>query len=155
MQLRYNFRINPTPGQRTALARTFGCARTVYNDALRVRETARTEGVPFPKSGDLSKQLITQAKKTPERAWLSNAPVGVLQQSLRDLDTAYRNFFDSLSGKRKGARIGAPRSGTTGRSPVTPGPTGGRSPAPDGCACRRSAMSRSAGPGNFPATPAR
>jgi putative transposase len=109
MRLRYNFRIDPTPGQRTALARTFGCARTVYNDALRARETARTGGAPFPKSGDLSKQLITQAKKTPERAWLSNAPVGVLQQSLRDLDTAYRNFFDSLSGKRKGPRVGAPR----------------------------------------------
>lgn len=109
MQLRYNFRINPTPGQRTALARTFGCARTVYNDALRSRETARSEGLPFPKTGDLSKQLITQAKRTPERTWLSNAPVGVLQQSLRNLDTAYRNFFDSLSGKRKGPKIGPPR----------------------------------------------
>lgn len=109
MQLRYNFRITPTPDQRDALARTFGCARTVYNDALRARETARSEDLPFPKSGDLSKQLITQAKRTPERAWLSNAPVGVLQQSLRDLDAAYRNFFDFLSGKRKGPRIGPPR----------------------------------------------
>jgi putative transposase len=109
VQLRYNFRLYPTLGQRIALARTFGCARTVYNDALRARETARSEGLPFPKSGDLQKQLITQAKKTPEREWLSNAPVGVLQQSLRDLDTAYRNFFDSLSGKRKGPKVGAPR----------------------------------------------
>jgi putative transposase len=109
VQLRYNFRIYPTPGQRAALARTFGCARTVYNDALRARQTARIEGLPFPKSGDLSKQLITQAKETPERAWLSNAPVGVLQQSLRDLDAAYRGFFDSLSGKRKGPKVGAPR----------------------------------------------
>lgn len=109
MQLRYNFRIDPTPGQRTALARTFGCARTVYNDGLRARQDARTAGLPFPKSGDLSKTLITQAKRTPEREWLSNAPVGVLQQSLRDLDTAYRNFFDSLSGKRKGPKVGPPR----------------------------------------------
>lgn len=109
MQLRYNTRIYPTPGQQQALARTFGCARVVYNDALAARRTARSEGLPFPKSGDLSKRLITQAKQTPERAWLTNAPVGVMQQALRDLDTAYRNFFDSLSGKRKGPKISEPR----------------------------------------------
>ena len=109
MQLRYNFRVYPTPGQRTALARTFGCARVVYNDALRIRKDAHAAKLPFPKTGDLSKQLITQAKKTPERVWLSNAPVGVMQQALRDLDTAYRNFFDSLSGKRKGPKVGEPR----------------------------------------------
>jgi putative transposase len=109
MQLRYNFRVYPTPGQRTALARTFGCARVVYNDALRIRKEAHAAKLPFPKTGDLSKTLITQAKHTPEREWLSNAPVGVMQQALRDLDTAYRNFFGSLSGKRKGPKIGEPR----------------------------------------------
>ena len=36
MQVRYNYRLDPTPGQRIALARTFGCARTVYNDDLRL-----------------------------------------------------------------------------------------------------------------------
>lgn len=109
MQLRYNYRIYPTAGQQAALARTFGCARVVYNDALRIRRAARASKLPFPKSGDLSKRLITQAKRTPEREWLSSAPVGVMQQSLRDLDKAYRNFFDSLSGKRKGPKVGEPR----------------------------------------------
>ncbi|MGO1791705.1 MAG: RNA-guided endonuclease InsQ/TnpB family protein [Micrococcaceae bacterium] len=109
MQLRYNYRLYPSPGQRAALARTFGCARVVYNDALRIRKDAHAAKLPFPKSGDLSKTLITQAKRTPEREWLSNAPVGVMQQALRDLDAAYRNFFDSLSGKRKGAKVGEPR----------------------------------------------
>jgi len=33
----------------------------------------------------------------------------VLQQSLRDLDTACRNFFDSLKGRRKGRKVGPPR----------------------------------------------
>ncbi|MGY4966234.1 helix-turn-helix domain-containing protein [Streptomyces sp. 900105245] len=40
MHLRYSFRIEPTPGQRIALARTFGCARVVYNDALALRKAA-------------------------------------------------------------------------------------------------------------------
>ena len=64
MQLRYGFRLYPDPGQRAALARAFGCARVVFNDALRAREDARTAGQPFPKAGELSKRLITQAKQT-------------------------------------------------------------------------------------------
>ncbi|WP_405554826.1 RNA-guided endonuclease InsQ/TnpB family protein [Streptomyces sp. NBC_01171] len=107
MQLRYNFRLYPGVGQRAALACAFGCARVVYNDALRARETAREQGLPFPRIGDLSKQLITGAKNTPERAWLGDVSAVVLQQSLRDLDAAYRNFFAGLGGKR--IRMGAPR----------------------------------------------
>jgi putative transposase len=107
VRLRYSFRLYPSAGQRAALARTFGCARVVYNDALRARETARSEGLPFPKTGELSKTLVTEAKNTPERAWLGEVSAVVLQQSLRDLDAAYRNFFDGLKGKRP--RMGAPR----------------------------------------------
>lgn len=107
MQLRYSFRLYPNGPQRSALAQAFGCARVVYNDALRARETARTAGEPFPKTGNLSKLLITEAKKTGERAWLDDVSAVVLQQSLRDLDTAYRNFFDGLKGKRP--KMGAPR----------------------------------------------
>jgi putative transposase len=106
VQLRYNYRIYPTAGQQAALARAFGCARVVFNDALRVREGARAAGLPFVTSAELSKSL-TAGKKTPERAWLGEVSAVVLQQSLRDLDTAYRNFFDGLKGKRP--RMGAPR----------------------------------------------
>ncbi|WP_329622680.1 transposase [Streptomyces sp. NBC_01255] len=107
MQLRYSFRVYPNGPQRAALARAFGCTRVVFNDALRVREAARAAGEPFPKTGDLSKLLITEAKKTGDRSWLGDVSAVVLQQSLRDLDTAYRNFFDGLKGKRP--HTGAPR----------------------------------------------
>ncbi|MET9902847.1 RNA-guided endonuclease TnpB family protein [Streptomyces sp. NPDC006446] len=106
MQLRYSFRLYPTAGQRAALARAFGCARVVFNDALRVREEARAAGLGFVTSAELSKNL-TASKKTPERAWLGEVSAVILQQSLRDLDTAYRNFFDGLKGKRP--KTGAPR----------------------------------------------
>ncbi len=109
MQLRYSFRVYPDPDQRIALAQAFGCARVVYNDALRARETAREAGETFPTIGELSKQLITEAKKTEERSWLGEVSAVVLQQSLRDLDAAYRNFFDSLTGKRKDPKLGLPR----------------------------------------------
>lgn len=106
MQLRYSFRVYPSAGQRSALARAFGCARVVFNDALRAREEARKAGLPFVTSTELSKNL-TASKKTAQRAWLGEVCAVVLQQSLRDLDTAYRHFFDGLKGKRP--RMGAPR----------------------------------------------
>ena len=109
MQLRYNFRLYPTPGQRIALAKAFGCARVVYNDGLRIRQEAFKAGLPYIKDADLQKQVITEAKKTPERAWLSEVSSVVLVQSLNDLHKAYRNFFASVTGKRKGPKIAPPK----------------------------------------------
>ncbi|MFF0160232.1 RNA-guided endonuclease InsQ/TnpB family protein [Streptomyces sp. NPDC005263] len=109
MQLRYAFRLYPEPGQRAALARAFGCARVVFNDAVRAREDARTTQEPYPSAAVLSQQLITRAKNTPERSWLGEVSSVVLQQALRDVEAAYRNFFASLKGERRGPRVGAPR----------------------------------------------
>lgn len=109
IQLRYSFRLYPDHAQRSALSRAFGCARVVFNDALRAREDARAAGGPIPKAGELSTRLITQAKQTEARSWLREASAVVLQQSLRDAETAYKNFFTSLKGERKGPRLGAPR----------------------------------------------
>lgn len=109
MQLRYNYRIYPTPGQRDSLARAFGCARVVFNDALRARQAARDKGEKYISDGDLSKLVITQAKGVPERAWLGEVSSVVLQQALADLNLAYRNFFHSLTGKRKGRKVALPR----------------------------------------------
>ncbi|MFE4578239.1 RNA-guided endonuclease InsQ/TnpB family protein [Streptomyces chartreusis] len=109
MQLRYSFRLYPNGPQRSALARAFGCARVVFNDALRIRKDAHENGLPYPKIGDLSKQVITEAKRTEARAWLGEVSAVLLQQSLRDLDTAYSNFFASLKGTRKGPEIAEPR----------------------------------------------
>ncbi len=109
VRLRYNYRVYPTPDQRESLARAFGCARVVFNDGLRARQQARELGLPYLTDGELSKQVITEAKKTPGRAWLGDVSSVVLQQALADLNTAYRNFFASLSGKRKGRKVAAPR----------------------------------------------
>ncbi|MGW6403940.1 RNA-guided endonuclease InsQ/TnpB family protein, partial [Streptomyces sp. NPDC055134] len=109
MQLRYAFRLYPEPGQRLALGRAFGCARVVFNDAVRARKDAHAAGLPYPKAAELSQTLITRAKQSPGRAWLGEVSSVVLQQSLRDVEAAYRAFFASLKGERKGARVGGPR----------------------------------------------
>ncbi|MGH3631012.1 MAG: RNA-guided endonuclease InsQ/TnpB family protein, partial [Sciscionella sp.] len=108
MQLRYAYRLDPAPGQRVALARAFGCARVVFNDAVAARRTAHLSGDPYPTDGELSK-AFTAAKRTLDRAWLTGVSSVVLQQALTDANTAYRNFFASMSGKRKGRKVGAPR----------------------------------------------
>ena len=54
VQLRYNFRLYPTAGQRQALANAFGCARVVFNDALRARREAHAAGLPYISDGELS-----------------------------------------------------------------------------------------------------
>ena len=108
MQLRYGYRIYPTRPQREALARAFGCARVVFNDALAARQAAYAAGEPYLSDAAMSAAL-TAAKLAPERAWLADVSSVVLQQALADLNQAYRNFFDSASGKRKGRKVAPPR----------------------------------------------
>ncbi|WP_442802563.1 helix-turn-helix domain-containing protein [Streptomyces sp. CB01635] len=108
MQLRYSFRLYPEPGQQQALARAFGCARVVFNDTVRARRDAQAANKPYPTSRILSASLITGAKQRPERSFRGEVSAVVLQQALRDADTAYANFFASLKGERKGPKMGEP-----------------------------------------------
>lgn len=110
--VRFRYRAYPTGPQRQALARLFGCCRVVHNDLVGAREQARAEGRLYPNLGELSKALITQAKRTPGRGWLGEVSAAALQQALADADRAYRNFFASVAGGRRGRRVGHPRFAT-------------------------------------------
>jgi putative transposase len=105
--VRHRYRLRPTPGQQMMLARVFGCARVVYNDSLRLREQSHAAGVKVSDS-EVQRRVITLAKLTPEREWLAGVPSVALVQACNDARRAYRNWFDSLSGVRKGRRIGHP-----------------------------------------------
>ncbi len=106
--MRYPYRIEPTPAQQRMLARVFGCARVVFNDALLVRDEAYRAGVKLS-DNEVQRRVITAAKTTEQRAWLTEVPGVALVQSVNDSRRAWRNFFDSRSGKRKGRRVGRPR----------------------------------------------
>jgi IS605 OrfB family transposase len=108
MQLRYSYRLDPTPAQHAALARAFGSARVVFNDAVAARRAAYAAGEPYISDAELSARL-TAAKQTPERCWLREVSAVVLQQALADANAAYRNFFASVTGKRKGLKVAPPR----------------------------------------------
>jgi putative transposase len=89
----FKYRFFPTDEQAQQLARTFGCARYVYNLALELRTTAwrqKKKSVGY----HLTSARLTEWKKEPDRAFLSEVSSVVLQQSLRNLDTAFTNFFE-------------------------------------------------------------
>jgi putative transposase len=105
MKARYQYRFYPTDTQQQSLAQLFGCTRVVWNDALALCRNSEK----LPTNGDLQKIVLTEAKKTDERLWLAGVSAVPLQQSVADLGVAYKNYFDSLKGKRKGKKVGKPR----------------------------------------------
>jgi putative transposase len=107
MKARYQYRIYPRPTQIEPLAKAFGCSRVVWNDALWIYKNAFRNGEGRPK--DVDKLVITQAKKTESRTWLSEVSNIVLQQSFRDLQQAWNNYFSSVNGLRKGKPVGKPK----------------------------------------------
>lgn len=106
--MRYRYRAYPTAAQEQMLARTFGCARVVYNDAIRVRRGAHGAGEKISDT-EVQRRVITLAKRTDERAWLGEVASVALVQACNDARRAYRNWFDSMAKKRKGPRVGHPR----------------------------------------------
>lgn len=88
----YRYRCYPTPAQAAVLARTFGCARFVYNWALSLRTDAYYERQERLSYVDLSAALTT-LKQRRETVWLNEVSSVPVQQALRHLETAFRNFF--------------------------------------------------------------
>lgn len=89
----YRFRFYPTDEQATLLAQTFGCVRFVYNSILRWRSDEYYQGkakVGYPEACT----KLTALKKQPELDFLSHVSSVALQQSLRNQQAAFKNFFD-------------------------------------------------------------
>ncbi len=92
----YKYRFYPTEEQKQSFAKTFGCCRFVYNWGLKLRTDAyyeRQEKIFY----DETSAALTQLKKDPEKEWLNEVSAVCLQQALRHLDRAFRNFFDGFA----------------------------------------------------------
>jgi putative transposase len=88
----YKYRFYPTDEQRVVLAQTFGCVRFVYNWGLHTRSTAYKDRGEKLSYNDLAAMLPDLKKQYP---WLSDVSSVPLQQSLRNLDKAFKNFFEA------------------------------------------------------------
>ena len=90
-------RLYPTKTQQTTINKLLGCCRLVYNLCLEHRNHVYEE---TKESGSLSKSYsyFCELKEMEEYSFLkTDAHSKVIQQSLRDQDTAFKNFFTKKS----------------------------------------------------------
>lgn len=139
----YRFALDPTKAQLEALARHAGAARWAFNHALAAKVAAHSEWraqvaalveqgateaearkkvrVPIPSKPVIQKAL-NQAKGDSRTGadglcpWWHEVNTYAFQSAFKDADDAWRNWLDSLSGKRAGRRVGYPRFKKKGRS---------------------------------------
>ena len=88
----YKVRIYPTETQKVFFKKQFGCGRFIYNHCLTERKKQYEQ---TKKSDNYVKQCksLTALKKNPEYHWLNEINSQALQASVKNLDTAYKNFF--------------------------------------------------------------
>lgn len=103
MEKGFEYRLYPNQGQIQLLARFFGCVRWVYNFFLRMRIDIYEKTGKSLSVYDCMK-MLPELKKEEDTAWLAEADSTALQQSLRDLDRAFVNFY-----KRRNQGIGFPK----------------------------------------------
>lgn len=96
----YRYRLSPTHQQEAVFLQWAGCRRWVWNWALSRRCQHYDETGKSLSFASLCLELTVLKKILP---WLGEADSQCLQQVLRDLDTAYTNFFQKRVGfpKRK------------------------------------------------------
>lgn len=90
MEKAYKFRIYPNKTQETLIQKTFGCVRFVYNHFLNERIKAYETDKITLTCNKCSSEL-TKLKQ--ELVWLKEPDKCALQNALKQLDTAYQNFF--------------------------------------------------------------
>ena len=90
MNKSFKVRIYPTEEQRVLLEKTFGANRFVYNYFLNLKSKLY-EFYKISLSYNNSSKVLTELKK--QKTWLKEVDSVSLQQTLRDLDSAYQNFF--------------------------------------------------------------
>ena len=88
----FKFRIYPNKTQQQLINSILDCCRFVFNHFLDIRKNewkANHNSLTYVKTS----KLLTDLKKREDTSWLKEADSIALQQSLRDLDRAYENFF--------------------------------------------------------------
>ena len=94
----YKFELKTNERQRRELGRIGGCSRFVWNKALALQESRYASGEKKLGYADLCK-LLTGWRADNETPWLADAPSQALQQTLKNLEAAYKNFFEKRADK--------------------------------------------------------
>ena len=105
MNRAYKFRIYPNQEQKVLLDKTFGCCRFIYNKMLKERKRSY-ETLKNSKKTLYNYKYKTEKQYKEEFKFLKEVDSKALQSEWRNLQSAYRFFFDGLKKER---RIGFPK----------------------------------------------
>jgi putative transposase len=95
MKKAFKYRLYPAWEQQKCLAKQFGSARFVYNNALAFKKEVYDTEKKHSSKYDLIKRLVPLKQEFP---WLTECDSQVLQQSIGNLDKAFSNFFAQRAG---------------------------------------------------------
>lgn len=87
----FEIRLYPNKKQKQLINKTFGVCRFVYNNTITLKQKCYKENLNI----DIHKKLIN------ENVWIKEVEAKAVQQVERDCEKAYKNWFNSLSGKSK------------------------------------------------------
>ena len=88
----FKFELMPTGEQQRQMRRFAGSCRFVFNKALALQKARYEQGEKKHGYAGLCK-LLTEWRNSADTAWLADAPIHPLQQTLKDLERTYTNFF--------------------------------------------------------------
>ncbi|HAL9800962.1 TPA: IS200/IS605 family element transposase accessory protein TnpB [Escherichia coli] len=88
----FKFQLRPGGQQEREMRRFAGACRFVFNRALALQNENHEAGNKYIPYGKMASWLV-EWKNATETQWLKDAPSQPLQQSLKDLERAYKNFF--------------------------------------------------------------
>ena len=93
MNKTYNLRLYPNKADQVLLSKHFGSVRFIYNTMLRFKKYHYDKTGTYPSNRELS-YALTHLKKLEEYSWLNEVNSQTLQVTLKNLDKAYKNFFE-------------------------------------------------------------
>ncbi|ECO1035943.1 IS200/IS605 family element transposase accessory protein TnpB [Salmonella enterica subsp. enterica serovar Newport] len=88
----FKFQLRPDGQQEREMRRFTGSCRFVFNRALALQNENYEAGNKFIPYTNMASWLV-EWTNSPEMQWFKDAPSQPLQQSLKDLERAYKNFF--------------------------------------------------------------
>ncbi|XMR52626.1 RNA-guided endonuclease InsQ/TnpB family protein [Escherichia coli] len=88
----FKFQLRPGGQQECEMRRFAGACRFVFNRALARQNENHEAGNKYIPYGKMASWLV-EWKNATETQWLKDSPSQPLQQSLKDLERAYKNFF--------------------------------------------------------------
>jgi putative transposase len=119
----YRFALDPTPKQQRALASHCGAARFAFNwglalvkDRMDARQAGDEAGVPWTLPRLRREWNLAKSDVAP---WWEENSKEAYSSGLDSLARAFKNYWDSSKGRRKGPRVGFPRFKKRGRAPDT------------------------------------